>query len=40
MDVTAAGLNDRRIAATCFAELHSTLRAEAIASWLGTRPTR
>ncbi len=40
MDVTATGRNDRRNAATCFAELHSTLRAEAIASWLGTRPAR
>ncbi|WP_323182593.1 LuxR C-terminal-related transcriptional regulator [Streptomyces sp. NBC_00094] len=54
MDLSAAGLNDRQIAATCsitektvtghvdrvFAQLHPTTRAEAIASWLGTRPTR
>ncbi|GEB61392.1 hypothetical protein [Streptomyces gardneri] len=41
-------LNNRQIAATCFitdktvenTELHTATRAEALASWLGTRPTR
>ncbi|WP_408056609.1 hypothetical protein [Streptomyces gardneri] len=41
-------LNNRQSAATCFitgetvenAELHTATRAEALASWLGTRPTR
>ncbi|MEV4424721.1 LuxR C-terminal-related transcriptional regulator [Streptomyces sp. NPDC049602] len=54
MDLIAMGLNNQRIAATCFiteetakrrigcifAELRTHAPAEAIASWLGTRPTR